>query len=377
MARKITRRQALGAAGSAGAALLVGRGGLGPLGRLVEAAPAGAATAEGTGSVAVTPSMTEGPYWIDEMLRRFDVRANTASASSNAGVVQAGLPLTLRIDVLDAANGRPIDGAHVDIWHANAYGLYSDESGQQTGGGTVNGATTGQNFLRGYQITGIDPGVEASAVPGRASFRTIWPGWYSGRAIHIHVRVRTYDGSSVATNYTTQIFFSDADNTKVLTGAAPYNTRTPRADPTSDETDSVLTAQADATNIVPVTGGTADGFAATFTIGLAGAAASSAARSADATVSGSLKSAAVVKAANGNRSVLIELHAGETLTARATVTRRGRVLGGAAGRLTPGWHPLRVALPAGAGPGSATAKVVLVDESGNTRTLTAVVRIPV
>ena len=74
------------------------------------------------------------------------------------------------------------------------------------------------------------------------NFKTIWPGWYSGRAIHIHVRVRTYNGSAVATNYTTQIFFSDADNATVLSGAAPYNTRSPKTDPTTDETDNVLTA---------------------------------------------------------------------------------------------------------------------------------------
>ena len=46
------------------------------------------------------------------------------------------MPLTLKINVLDASSGGPINNAHVDIWHANAYGLYSDESGQQTGGGT-------------------------------------------------------------------------------------------------------------------------------------------------------------------------------------------------------------------------------------------------
>ena len=116
--------------------------------------------------------------------------------------------------MLDGDHGCvPFNGAHIDIWHANAYGLYSDESGQQTGGGTTNGNTQGQNFLRGYQVTGEDAGVGSSPVDGQASFRTIWPGWYNGRAIHIHVRVRVYDASgAVATNYTTQIFFSDADN---------------------------------------------------------------------------------------------------------------------------------------------------------------------
>src|SRR5205814_573178 len=151
-----------------------------------------------------------------------------------------GVPLALKIDVLDAASGNPINGAHVDIWHANAYGLYSDEAGQQTGGGTTNGNTSGQNFLRGYQITGVDAGAASAPVDGQVSFRSIWPGWYQGRAIHIHVRVRTYDGSNVATDYTTQIFFSDADNDAVLSGAAPYNTRSPKTDPTTNGTDNVL-----------------------------------------------------------------------------------------------------------------------------------------
>ena len=205
MERRITRRQALGAAGTAGAALLVARGPLGALGELAAAAPAAAATTAGT--VAVTPTMTEGPYWIDEMLRRFDVRASTGSGGS----AQAGVPLWLKINVLDAASGGAINGAHVDIWHANANGLYSDEGGQP--GGT---STSGQNFLRGYQVTGVDAGALAAPVAGQVNFKTIWPGWYSGRAVHIHVRVRTYDGSAVATNYTTQIFFSDADNAAVL-----------------------------------------------------------------------------------------------------------------------------------------------------------------
>jgi hypothetical protein len=81
--------------------------------------------------------MTEGPYWIDELLRRSDVRANTSSATSNAGAAQEGVPLSLEINVRDADNGgKAVNGAHVDIWHANAYGLYSDKSSQQVGGGT-------------------------------------------------------------------------------------------------------------------------------------------------------------------------------------------------------------------------------------------------
>jgi protocatechuate 3,4-dioxygenase beta subunit len=246
---KMTRRRALGLAGSAGVSIFAARRGLPRALAAVSAENAVAATA------ALTPTMTEGPYWIDELLRRSDVRANTSSATSNAGAAQEGVPLSLEINVRDADNGdKAVNGADVDIWHANAYGLYSDESSQQVGGGTSTSSTKGQNFLRGYQVTGVDPGLGSSPVDGRVRFKTVGPGWYSGRAIHIHVRVRTYDTSgSVATNYTTQIFFTDTANNAVLSGAAPYNTRTPTADPTTDEGDNVLTSSARATNIVPVT----------------------------------------------------------------------------------------------------------------------------
>jgi protocatechuate 3,4-dioxygenase beta subunit len=101
----------------------------------------------------------------------------------------------------------------VDIWHANAYGLYSDESSQAAGGGDSSSSedTITDNFLRGYQITGTDRGVKTKPVKGQVSFATIWPGWYTSRAIHIHVRVRKLhsSGATIA-GYTTQIFFSDA-----------------------------------------------------------------------------------------------------------------------------------------------------------------------
>jgi protocatechuate 3,4-dioxygenase beta subunit len=372
MEQRITRREALGAAGAVGAALFVGRNGFAALEQIVSAAPAAAATR--ASAVAVTPSMTEGPYWIDEMLRRFDVRANTGSSTT----LQAGVPLTLEINVLDASGGGgAINGAHVDIWHANAYGLYSDESGQQTGGGTTGGNTSGQNFLRGYQVTGADAGAGSAPVDGQVSFKTIWPGWYNGRAVHIHVRVRTYDGSSVATNYTTQIFFSDADNATVLNGAAPYNTRSPKTDPTTDETDNVLTSSADATNIVPVTGSLADGFAATFTIGLTGVASNaSAGRSTDTSVSASLASAKVIRSGKTARTLVLSVHAGEKLTVHASLVRGGKTLGKAAGQLAGGTHTLRVAIPASVVAGAATAKLTLADAAGNMKSLTRSVAVP-
>jgi len=370
---KMTRRRALGFAGSAGVSIFAARRGLPRALAAVSAENAAAATA------ALTPTMTEGPYWVDELLRRSDVRANTSSATSNAGAGQVGVPLSLEINVRDADNGdRAVNGAHVDIWHANAYGLYSDESSQQVGGGTSTSSTKGQNFLRGYQVTGVDPGLGSIAVDGRVTFKTVWPGWYSGRAIHIHVRVRTYDTrGNVATNYTTQIFFDDAANNAVLSGAAPYNTRTPTADPTTDENDNVLTSSARATNIVPVTGSIASGYDATFDIYLHGVQrAATAADSSDVSVSASLAAATATRAANGTRAVVLAVHAGETLAATAKVRRGTKILGKATGRLTGGTHRLRVGLAQGATAGAATLELTLADAAGNVKTLTKTVHVP-
>src|SRR4051812_33466444 len=97
-----------------------------------------------------TPTVTEGPYWVDEKLFRSDIRSDPAT-----GVVRAGVPLTLTMVVQNLGSGActPLVGAYVDIWHCDAKGIYSDESTYNPGGGTGSVTTTGQKFLRGYQIT--------------------------------------------------------------------------------------------------------------------------------------------------------------------------------------------------------------------------------
>src|SRR5262249_21275958 len=114
-----------------------------------------------TATCVLDPNVTKGPYWVDEKLDRADVRGD-----------RPGLPLALAITVYayDGGTCTPLDGAQVDIWHCDATGLYSD---------TAANGTVGQNFLRGYQVT------DAAGV---ASFTTIYPGWYSGRTVHIHVK---------------------------------------------------------------------------------------------------------------------------------------------------------------------------------------------
>ena len=218
----VTRRQAIKIAGRASATLIA----LPPLIHLV----AGAQTAIAESSCArLTPELTEGPYWVNTMLRRSDVRAN----SPNGGGAQAGVPLDLYINVVDTTSGcRPLNGVAVDIWHANAHGLYSDESSQAAGGGTSSAAgdTIADNWLRGYQITGKDRGLRhsAGARPGELPDDL-------ARLVHAAARSTSTCGcascraaGATIAGYTTQIFFSDADNDRVLTGAAPYNTRSPQ-----------------------------------------------------------------------------------------------------------------------------------------------------
>ncbi len=256
----ITRRQAVRAAGAVAAAYLVTPTVAGALGD----APLAVAA---SGCARPTPELTEGPYWVNTMLRRSNVRAN-----SNGTNHQPGVPLSLYINVLDSSrNCKPLNGVAVDIWHANARGIYSDESAQTSGGGDSKSAenTIAENFLRGYQITGKDRGVARRPTDGQVSFQTIWPGWYTGRAIHIHVRVRKLQASGATiSGYTTQIFFTDTANRHVFSSAAPYNTRGPEDDPTTDENDSVLTSADFATNIVRVRGSIATGYSATFNIAI-------------------------------------------------------------------------------------------------------------
>jgi protocatechuate 3,4-dioxygenase beta subunit len=93
-------------------------------------------------------------------------------------------------------------------WHADAAGIYSDESVENT---------TGQTFLRGYQITDSN---------GAVTFKTVVPGWYSGRTVHIHVMIRTLSSSgSILAEFTTQLFFDQTLLNALTTTVSPYSSR--------------------------------------------------------------------------------------------------------------------------------------------------------
>jgi protocatechuate 3,4-dioxygenase beta subunit len=141
-------------------------------------------------SCVLTPEMTEGPYYIaGEKVRR------------NITEGRRGIRLALRLSVVDATTCRPIPGAAVDIWHADAAGEYS---------GFGAGAAS-RTFMRGIQKTDKS---------GVAQFVTVYPGWYQGRTVHIHVKVHV--GGNVV--HTGQLFFSDTLTDSVYK-LSPYSRR--------------------------------------------------------------------------------------------------------------------------------------------------------
>ena len=183
----------------------------------------GTTTTGTTLTPSVTPEGEIGPYFADDSAAGFN-RSNVLANLDGTGT-QAGIPLTLKLYVYDAENGfAPLAGAQVDIWHCNASGVYSDEAGQ---------GTTGQTWLRGYQITDS---------AGLVMFNTIMPGWYQGRATHIHLRVRSKYGEASSTSdgtNTTQLFFSQTVLDYIYTNVAPYNTK--GKDTTTNASDHVYT----------------------------------------------------------------------------------------------------------------------------------------
>jgi protocatechuate 3,4-dioxygenase beta subunit len=165
-----------------------------------------------------TPQQIEGPYFVDGMPNRSDIRSDPSDGS-----VQEGIPLHLVIHVYSVnKNGScsPLKGAKVDIWHANSQGVYSDIADQDT---------TGKKFLRGYQLTDNN---------GTARFTTIYPGWYQGRAIHIHDKVRTFNGWEKTSEWTSQLYFDNSVNEQVHK-QPPYNNHGPPG--ISNEQDGIYT----------------------------------------------------------------------------------------------------------------------------------------
>jgi protocatechuate 3,4-dioxygenase beta subunit len=134
----------------------------------------------------VTPRQTEGPFYFDPRLVRQDVREG-----------RPGVPLRLRLQVV-AADCAPAEQARVDIWHCDAQGAYSGYDRERT---------AGETWLRGSQFTNAE---------GVAAFDTLYPGWYAGRATHIHCKAWIAGGREI----TSQLYFPDSLSDRVYADRA-------------------------------------------------------------------------------------------------------------------------------------------------------------
>lgn len=218
--RVLSRRDAVRLLAAGGAAVVVGcrpgsGGGAGSSTTGSTSAPvvSGGAPASTGGALprcVAKPELTVGPYFVDKQLDRSDIRIEPST-----GVASPGEALALSFRVQQIANGQcsPLPNAMVDVWQCDAEGRYSGVNDRMVGFNTE-----GQKFLRGYQITDKD---------GYARFTTIFPGWYRGRAVHIHFKIRTPSEAALADQtagtyeFTSQIFFDD-DFTDQMHKAPPY-----------------------------------------------------------------------------------------------------------------------------------------------------------
>ena len=201
-------------------------------------------TITASASCAVSLEGEEGPYFVDDSATGY-LRTNILS-NLDGSSTQTGVPLALTIYVFDAKNSCvPMANVQVDIWSCNAAGVYSAESSE---------STTGQSWLRGYQLTDST---------GKVAFSTILPGWYAGRTNHIHLRFRsTYDSTDTSGSNTMQIFFNQTLINTLATSVAPYSSE--GTNPTTNASDRVYSTEEDGTTLLTLTGSTAAGYSATF-----------------------------------------------------------------------------------------------------------------
>ncbi len=185
-----TRRGVLGLLSASTATLLT------PAARAAAETPPSSASIDD--ACILTPQSESGPYYLDPKLVRADIAED-----------RPGVPLALRLRVIEAGSCAPISGARVDVWHCDARGIYSGYPGQSD---THKVDQTGKTFLRGTQM---------ADAAGWAAFKTIYPGWYAGRATHIHFRVFLDE----ATVLTGQTFFPEALNEFIYTNVPDYTGR--------------------------------------------------------------------------------------------------------------------------------------------------------
>jgi protocatechuate 3,4-dioxygenase beta subunit len=252
MPTRLSRRDLLGFAAKGAASVVVSQSVLlscasGAAGATDTSSTAGGtATTPTTGSstCVLTAALTEGPYFVDEMLNRSDIRTDPVTGS-----VSSGVPLALTFNVSRVAGSActPLTGAYLDVWHCDAGGVYSDVSGSS------------RKFLRGYQITDAN---------GVAAFTSIYPGWYNGRAVHIHFKLRLFAGTTRTYEFTSQ-FFMNESLTDTVYSQSPYSSRGSRTIRNANDGIYNSLSSTDKAALTLQTSKTADGYAGVISLGVA------------------------------------------------------------------------------------------------------------
>ena len=343
----VTRRRAVGAAGAAGAALLLSRVSgpdklLGSIGMAEEAQAA-------AGSCVLIPAKTEGPYFVDEKLNRSDIRTDPSD-----GTAAAGVPLNLTMVVVGANAGcAPVQGAVVDIWHANAAGKYSDIASE---------GTSGRKFLRGLQATDAN---------GAASFTTVFPGWYSGRAVHIHFKVRVFSGSTTTFEFNSQLFFDPATANQVYATGAYSSRGTPNV---ANSADNIYGS--DGSKLLVALTANGSGYDGTFVVGLSGLPSGTGAGTAN-SVAAALSATAFRRTAANRRILRATSTVAETVKVRARLSRNGKTIATkTVTGVTAGVRALDLVVPKATGGGTARLTMTYTDGAGLAKTVRKTVKIP-
>jgi protocatechuate 3,4-dioxygenase beta subunit len=355
----LSRRRMLGTVGAAGAGLLVA--GRTPVASLLGGDDALAASS----CASLTPAKEIGPYFVAEKLNRSDI-----TTDPDTGVAVAGVPLALKLTLLNEDSGcAPLAGAQVDIWHAAPSGLYSDESAE---------GTAGKRYLRGYQV---------SDSSGLVQFTTVYPGWYSGRAVHIHARIRTFDSSGTATfDFLTQLFFDDA-LTDTVYATTPYSTRGTRDTRNADDR---IYGSDGASVLLNLAADGSGGYVGTFTFGLSDsnesggttttttpATTTTTSPATDTSVAASLGAASCTRGALGSRTLHARLRTKESVSLDVRLLRGSKLV--ARKRVTSlasGTHTVSVPIARSVGAGRVTLSVIAKDASSNRKVLTKILSIP-
>lgn len=244
LGRILTRREALAALGVGGGALATGRWAFGAGPNVAPPVP-GDESDPALPACVVRPEQTEGPFFVDAQLDRSDIRSDPAT-----GAVSEGAPLTLGFNLSQISAGActVLAGALVDVWQCDASGVYwgvEDDGAPES--------AIERKFLRGCQRTDDD---------GVARFTTIFPGWYRGRAVHVHFKVRT-EAAGQPYEFTSQLYFDESLIDEVH-AQAPYAARGRRQTTNADD----RTFRNGGESLMAQVSEAGAGYAATFDLGL-------------------------------------------------------------------------------------------------------------